>query len=298
MFNAANKFNQAIGGWIVTNTGTAATTKTTDINSVGMMSMFQSAQNFNQDLNGWTPTSCKKFETMFNGASRFDGNMFTSTQAATAMNNMFAGAASFTGKSMGDLTTTTVTTYASMFEGATTFDQDISKWSLNANVVATSASVVGGFVNMFKNAAAFNSPLFTIDTGTQGNVNDLTSMFEGATAFNQVITGWTTTVVVDYENMFKNAASFNQNIAGWTPPGAPTLTAMFEGATNFQQNLCLWNGQIGGAALTVDGMFSSTSCKVTQGLFTTAQTGAVTGADVCCDCDGVNTPVADFPACQ
>merc|ERR1712060_375011 len=253
--------------------GTAATTKTTDINSVGMMSMFQSAQNFNQDLNGWTPTSCKKFETMFNGASRFDGNMFTSTQAATAMNNMFAGAASFTGKSMGDVTTTTVTTYASMFEGATTFDQDISKWSLNANVVATSASVVGGFVNMFKNAAAFNSPLFTIDTGTQGNVNDLTSMFEGATAFNQVI-------------------------AGWTPPGAPTLTAMFEGATNFQQNLCLWNGQIGGAALTVDGMFSSTSCKVTQGLFTTAQTGAVTGADVCCDCDGVNTPVADFPACQ
>merc|ERR1740120_246299 len=92
MFNAANKFNQGINGWTVTNTGTGATTKETTAGNLGMVSMFQSAQNFNQDVNGWTPTACVKFENMFNGASRFDGNMFTSTSAALTFESMFAGA--------------------------------------------------------------------------------------------------------------------------------------------------------------------------------------------------------------
>merc|ERR1712194_1000484 len=99
MFYSAGSFNQAVNGWVVTNTASS------DDTEEGMAGMFQNAQSFNQDVDSWTPISVKKFENMFNGASQFNGKIFAGTGAATTMESMFEGASSFTGKNAENMVT-------------------------------------------------------------------------------------------------------------------------------------------------------------------------------------------------
>jgi len=285
--------------------------------------MFQNAQSFNQDVDSWTPISVKKFENMFNGASRFDGKIFDQTNEAVTMTSMFEGASSFTGKNAENMVTNKVdnmqsmfksatvfnaaipnsgtkwsvalvTTMESMFEGASSFNKPLDTWTLGgAGVVVTS-----GLKSMFKNAVAFNSLTFKVDNTLQTTATDVTSMFEGAAAFNQDISGWTVTAITTFTNMFKDASSFNQNIAIWDMTAATTsagLTNMFVGASNFQQNLCDWNARIT-AAITATEMFSSPNkCPNADGVFIAATTPDGT-TKVCCSCDA-GTPDAGFTAC-
>ena len=66
----------------------------------------------------------------------------------------------------------------SMFNRATSFNQDISGWN------------VGSVMNMFQ-------------------------MFNSATAFNQDISGWNVGSVTNMASMFAGATSFNQNLCLW-----------------------------------------------------------------------------------
>ena len=108
---------------------------------------------------------------------------------------------------------------ASMFEGASSFNQNIGGWDVtDANTMAS----------MFKNATSFNQNLEFWDPE---NVTNYSSMFEGAVLFNQDISKWPVLKGTNMENMFKNATSFNQNLTFWllTPTsGLPTLTNMFQ----------------------------------------------------------------------
>merc|ERR1719436_858018 len=110
MFNQASSFNQGgISSWAVSQVTSADY-------------MFQNAVTFNQDLN-WTPSSCKSFKYMFNQASRFDANIFTSTGSADVdMEGMFQNTASFTGKKVNEMNTAAVTSMKNMFKGANRFN--------------------------------------------------------------------------------------------------------------------------------------------------------------------------------
>jgi Mycoplasma protein of unknown function, DUF285 len=48
-----------------------------------------------------------------------------------------------------------------------------------------------------------------------GMANDLSSMFENATSFNQPLAAWTTNEVVFMDLVFAGATSFNQALNGW-----------------------------------------------------------------------------------
>ena len=48
-------------------------------------------------------------------------------------------------------------------------------------------------------------------------------MFDGATAFNQDISGWDTAAVTNMSGMFAGATSFNQDISGWDTAQVTTM---------------------------------------------------------------------------
>ena len=124
----------------------------------------------------------------------------------------------------------------SMFQGATSFNQDLSGWDV---------SHITDMSYMFKEATSFNSPLLW---GSKvSNVTDMSYMFQEATSFNQDISGWDVSSVTDMSDMFKGATSFNQPIGLWGSKTANVgnYSFMFEGASSFDQNLGTWTMKSG-----------------------------------------------------
>jgi surface protein len=66
-------------------------------------------------------------------------------------------------------------------------------------------------------------------------------MFGGATAFNQDISNWNISNVLNMSAMFYQATSFNQNISSWNTSNVTNMYGMFYQATSFDQNLGNWN---------------------------------------------------------
>ena len=115
--------------------------------------------------------------------------------SVTSFANSFKGAVLLT--SVPSNIPSNVTNLQSMFQGATTFNQNISVWNLS-------------------------------------NVTNVQSMFQGATNFNQNIGVWDVTNVTNMISMFNGATTFNKKIRVWKVGAGTTLTNMFSGATAFQ----------------------------------------------------------------
>ena len=73
---------------------------------------------------------------------------------------------------------TNVEVMASMFEGATAFNQPIGSWNVQQN---------GSAVSMFNGATSFNQPLNNWDVS---NVGNFINMFANADAFQQPLNLW------------------------------------------------------------------------------------------------------------
>jgi len=179
--------------------------------------MFQNAQSFNQDVDSWTPILVKKFENMFNGASRFDGKIFASTGAATAMTSMFQDASSFTGKNAENMVTNLVEDMQSMFKSATVFNaailtSDTTKWDVAA---------VTTFANMFNGASSFNQNIANWVMTAMATPAGLGAMFSGASNFQQNLCLWNAVITA--------ANVGNAAVTGmFSSPKCPNPNGLFE----------------------------------------------------------------------
>ena len=92
-----------------------------------------------------------------------------------------------------------VTDMSNMFNCATQFNGDLSKWDV---------SRVTNMQNMFYSASAFNSDLSAWNTSS---VTNMSCMFAEATSFPHDVSGWNTTHVVDRRFMFRGSRRVQSN---------------------------------------------------------------------------------------
>lgn len=112
-----------------------------------------------------------------------------------------------------------------------------SNLTINATDVPD-LSLVNNMNSMFAGATSFNQNINNWDIS---NVTDISLMFQGATSFNQPLDNWNTSNVTTMSNMFDGATSFNQNINSWDTSHITTMVAIFQFAKAFNQPLNSWD---------------------------------------------------------
>jgi surface protein len=93
-------------------------------------------------------------------------------------------------------------------------------------------------LSAFNGATIFNDDISGWDTR---NVTNTSSMFQGCTAFNQDIGGWDVSNVTTMNTMFISCTAFNQDIGGWDVSNVTDMATMFNGASAFNQDIGGWD---------------------------------------------------------
>ena len=121
------------------------------------------------------------------------------------------------------------------------------------NINSWNTSAVTNMSSMFAGASSFNQPIGAWNTNA---VTNMSSMFGNASAFNQNIGAWNTGSVTYMNSMFAGANAFNQNIGAWNTGSVSNMRFMFSNANAFNQNISTWNT---GAVTDMSGMFFNAS---------------------------------------
>jgi surface protein len=114
-------------------------------------------------------------------------------------------------------------------------------------------SGVTSLTSVFNGASSFNQPINVWNTS---NVTNMSNMFDGASSFNQNIGGWNTSNVTSMFDMFRSASAFNQPIGGWDTSSVTSMSSMFNGATSFNQDISGWDTS---SVQLMNSMFSGAS---------------------------------------
>ena len=99
-------------------------------------------------------------------------------------------------------------------------------------------SSVTGMSSMFFGASSFNQDIGSWDVSS---VTGMGAMFRNASSFNQNIGSWDVSSVTSMGEMFRNASSFNQDIGSWGVSSVTAMFRMFRNASSFNQDIGSWD---------------------------------------------------------
>ena len=116
-----------------------------------------------------------------------------------------------------------------LFNSATSFNGDISKWDVS------SVSNMGW---IFADATSFNGD---ISKWHVSSVTEMSGMFYDATSFTGNISKWQVSSVTIMNRMFHGATSFNSDISKWDVSSVTDMSGMFAGASAFNGDISKWN---------------------------------------------------------
>ena len=132
------------------------------------------------------------------------------------------------GRDLSTVVTTLVTDMSGIFDG-TNLNGDISSWDV---------SNVTNMSSMFNGASDFNQNISIWDVS---NVTIMGGMFNEAHSFNQDISSWDVSNVTIMGGMFNGASSFNRDIGSWDVSNVTDMSNMFNYASDFNQDISSWD---------------------------------------------------------
>jgi len=159
----------------------------------------------------------------------------------TSLASMFRGAASFNGD-INDWDVSNITDFGGLFSGANTFNQPLDNWDMS-NAIRT--------VSMFRGATAFNQDISSWDVS---NVKEMSRMFQSARSFNQPLNTWDVGNVRSMNDLFNEAFAFNQPLNNWNVSRVENMERMFRRAGAFKQDLNDWDMS---SVFSIEGMFQA-----------------------------------------
>ena len=125
--------------------------------------------------------------------------------------------------------TSDVTNMASMFDGATQANPNVSEWDVSS---------VTNMASMFDGATQANPNVSEWDVSS---VTNMFSMFGGATQANPNVTKWDVSSVTSMDYMFYGAIQANPSVTKWDVSSVTNMASMFDGATQANPNVSEWD---------------------------------------------------------
>ena len=194
--------------------------------SVTFEGMFFGAISFNcGDLDNWDVSASTSLESMFYGATNFTGKVSSwQVSKVTTLKNAFRDAISFD-SDVGGWQTSSVTTMQGTFAGAEKFNRYLSWQGKNTPPLTTIRLAINH--TLYLSASLFSClPLHS--HALVSNVRDMSSMFYGASSFNQNLP-WDTSAVTTLDSTFRDAINFQGDISTWDVSQVTTLQSTFQG---------------------------------------------------------------------
>ncbi len=115
--------------------------------------------------------------------------------------------------------------------------------------VDTSNNATWGLPGVTSLSFAFSGAVLleSVPAQVPSSVTNMANMFNGATLFNQNISGWNVSSVTNMNSMFDFASTFNQDISVWNVSSVTNMRSMFIFASAFNNGAV---GNVGGKPLT------------------------------------------------
>ena len=210
MFFQAKAFNRPLNSWTINTT-----------NNVKMREMFNEAESFNQPLNNWNVSRVTSMRSMFRRAYAFN-------------------------QDIGSWDVGNVTNMQQMFQAATSFDQDIGGWNMS-KVKDVYRMFYSEFHDGQNRIVAFNQDISNWNTSNFKNMNEMFASKSPCPSGAFQNGGQ----ALDWDDGFRGQATmnlmfyrsnFNQNISAWDTSNVVNMSRMFE-SSNFNNGgvaLC-WN---------------------------------------------------------
>jgi surface protein len=247
LFYSCIAFNSDISNWNTSNVET-------------MHGLFSGATSFNQDISSWDTSKVYRMSQMFYNASSFNQSIGKwNTSKVTDMSQMFYGASSFN-KSISSWDVNNISSKPQDFDtNASNWSNELLRpqWGINpiiyiddngVTMKATDSSNVG-------DTQVFNGTEYTVVDNTLLNlkrnqnsdmtklittkVTSMNQLFANMYNFNQDVSSWDTSNVIDMGYLFDNTL-FNQDISHWNTSRVTNMEYMFRG-TPFNQSIGNWD---------------------------------------------------------
>ena len=142
-----------------------------------------------------------------------------------SMKDAFDGASNMAYRATDTPNLSSVTDMSDMFEGASSFNGDLSGWNVSS---------VTDMEDVFRDSG-FNQPL---DSWDVSSVTNMKGMFRDA-AFDWPLNSWNVSSVTDMEDVFRDSG-FNQPLDSWDVSSVTNMKGMFRDAA-FDWPLNSWN---------------------------------------------------------